>query len=298
MIDDHEWVLARIFHHIATATPYQRSQYLLATGIAILFSLIIARGTASWLPLHAFYLFVLTTTTTYFGLKYTQYFIYFFSITLITMILNGAHLTWQHEVHFIVCGGAIAVGLVFLQWLLIPGFRVRAVRSCRIKTLHALDGMSQALFVCLTNTDYKEDLYVFERRIHVQKTKYFSRVYRLIRLKNCHSEHLPEVRLFNLLMECAQLRRRVSDHTIFSLCRNELLAIAKAMSQIFCNMKWVIQQKSEVIDTEILNEQINQLENLFYSVINVASREPLAFLLFIAGLHAFCEEANDFCRAL
>jgi hypothetical protein len=96
--------------------------------------------------------------------------------------------------------------------------------------------------------------------------------------------------LFDVLMDCAQLRRRVSDHTIFALCAQELTAISNEINKLFTGLSG----SSKSVDTFHLEEKIKLFEDHFHNVLLITSREPLAFVLFIASLKVLREEIDKY----
>lgn len=138
--------------------------------------------------------------------------------------------------------------------------------------------LSRDIFACLLQAEYIDNVYLFERRLHESKRK------SLLCLAKLRESKLDT--LFDLLMDMALLRHRVSDHTIFSLCANELSAISEELSKIFLEMGGVVR------DEIALAEKIQLFEDMFHHVLSVTAREPLAFLLFIASLKAFRKAAE------
>lgn len=146
------------------------------------------------------------------------------------------------------------------------------------KTARALDLLSRDIFACFLQPDYIDNVYLFERRLHESKRK------SLLCLARMRERKLDT--LFDLLMDMALLRHRVSDHTIFSLCSSELSAISEEISKLFLEMSGIVR------DEIVLAEKIQLFEDMFRHVLNVTAREPLAFLLFIASLKAFRKAAE------
>ena len=90
------------------------------------------------------------------------------------------------------------------------------------------------------------------------------------------------------------MRRRVSDHTVFSLCVREMNSISNEINLLIKEMVFVVKNKKDTIDTLPLAEKIELFESIYNNVLRITAREPLAFLLFIAGLKAFRNKIDQF----
>ena len=155
--------------------------------------------------------------------------------------------------------------------------------------MRSLSRLTDEFFSCLLQQAYPKNLYLFERRLHVEKQKYFIAMTKL----NEPIPHLQEKEqvtmqtiehLFDVLMDCMQLRRRVSDHTIFEVCANELTAISKAIQTMFSAILATLNGKKKLLDEEALKNAIKRLEENYLNVLQVTAKEPLVFLLFISSL--------------
>src|SRR5207253_9697227 len=96
--------------------------------------------------------------------------------------------------------------------------------------------------------------------------------------------------LFENMLDYSQLRSRVTDHTTFAVCREELINIAIESDKCLDAVIAHVQQKKIFTSIDPFNQAINQLENNYYQVLQVASNQPLIFLLFIDSLHAFSKK--------
>ncbi len=183
----------------------------------------------------------------------------------------------------------------------IVGWIRRAQRAALITHLISLQ---RDIFSCFLEDTYADNIYLYERRIHLQKAKCMRALLQLTRLQT-PTEKNSFSPLFDLMLDYAQLRWRVSDHTIFTICHDELAAINQAIIT-------VLQQKQQqmtpprsltlqtqpslqqpMIDTEALAVAIDRFEENYQQVLQVTAREPLAFLLFIYSLKAFSKQIVD-----
>ena len=90
------------------------------------------------------------------------------------------------------------------------------------------------------------------------------------------------------------LRHRTSDKTIFSVCKKELTEISAEINQLFSDMAQVLNKKRYHIDVTGLNKHIESLEETYQHILQVTSREPLVFLLFLSSLKALSNEMAKF----
>jgi len=91
--------------------------------------------------------------------------------------------------------------------------------------------------------------------------------------KRCDSIYL-------LLLDCGQLRYRISDHTTFRFCQAEieqirqfLLSLLQDMNHCFTNDQMQVQENDDA--------HLTNLEGIYEMVLQVVMEEPLNFLLFI-----------------
>lgn len=182
---------------------------------------------------------------------------------------------------------AVMLAAVLCQLIFVPRFARRAIRALSIKSLRQFDWISKELFACLIEQAYIDNLYLFEKRVHVRKKRFIHTINKWRYL--AHMVEMPTYlekvdALFDVLMDCAQLRRRVSDHTVFALCKQELAAISNEINKLTVEMILVIKKKKDIIDTLPFSEKIQRFEDNFQHVVMITSREPLAFVLFVASL--------------
>lgn len=243
----------------------------------------------------AIYLFIITFAVTYFGQKYPWYFYFLFAINF-AAILGGCFLpSVQHRFETVLFIITVTLFILLLQFVYFPGFMRGQKRFWTTKSLRYLDLINKEIFSCFLNRDYVSHLYLFERRLHVQKINYMRTMKRLrgvMRLSDTRASVEKIDGLFDILMDCAQLRRRVTDHTIFFLCADELAAIAQEIHKLLVDLILFHQGKKKELDTFPLTEKIQLFENIYHNVLRVTAREPLAFLLFITSLKVFREKVG------
>ena len=157
----------------------------------------------------------------------------------------------------------------------------RSLKSYTRQLHFCLNALQQSVFECFT-PEYPHHLYVFERRLHRAKKKYFKCMQAIQSRFSMNQHDLHRIdHLFDTLMACAQLRRRVSDYTIFTLCQNECDTISRG-----------IERAIHASDTTSLTQSISKFDHLFHHILLAVAKEPLAFVLFISELNAFVEGAG------
>src|SRR3990167_5161070 len=116
------------------------------------------------------------------------------------------------------------IKLPFLQ----KSFHAQVLIS--IKNLILLNAQ---IFESFLQEDYQENIYLYERRLHEEKNhclRGLDLLWKKVEGKTAKSLLLKYDFLYAIMLDYAQLRDRVIDHTVFSLCQNELQDIMKAMN--------------------------------------------------------------------
>jgi len=139
------------------------------------------------------------------------------------------------------------------------------------------------IFSCLLAPDYQDNLYLYERRVHKEK---INCLYWLAELRNYRGIE-DESEWLTLLLDAGQLRRRVTDHTIFGLCSDELMDIEAALIAIIPYLGTI----NSVEPLAFLTASLDSFDDSFEHVIKVSAREPLVFILFLGALRAFRDAA-------
>lgn len=141
----------------------------------------------------------------------------------------------------------------------------------------ALKKLVDDIFACFLHEDYENNLYLYEHRIHNSKTRCLSFIQ-----KHAKGDDVSlMLGIYNGLMDCALLRWRVKDKSVFQICHNEMLAIKDALIAALLS--------SEPESSRALSASITALESLNQSVLQVAAKEPLAFILFVYSLKTLKE---------
>ncbi len=281
-------------------TPAIRAGCAIVTGATALLVLLLVVALNTWFWAVALFVLVASACLTYAGLQFPRYFYCFFIVNVVLVLAVGLHLSWAQFLPISLTIITFTLLFSLIQLCLIPGFTKRKMRALSVQAVRSLDHVQRAILACLIKADYADSLYVYERRLHVSKRDYFKAVTALRPLLEgaSHAYFLNQIsRMFDVLMDMAQLRRRVSDATVFALCRNECIAISETLSALFADMIAVIKQQKETVDAIELSQKIILFEDVFQHVMTIAAKEPLAFILFIASLKVLREEIDGFSRA-
>ncbi len=276
---------------------------MLLTGVAAGLSAFFAASLISLFPVLAIYLFIVTTGCMLLSQCNPHYFLMAFIINLFALISAGLPATMPDSVDrfiFILMGTAIA--LIF-QVVFYFHFVINEWHWFIMMTLRQLRKLNDEIFSCFLQSEYIDNIYLYERRLHLQKNKCMTSIIRLREMTPLIEKSLPEKeknqhrlvqkkadQIFDLLLDCSQLRRRVSDHTTFAVCSNELTAICQEIERLFEGLIAVVMGKKIYPNINMLQEKIQQLEETYNHVLQVSAREPLVFLLFIFSLKALSKE--------
>ena len=277
----------------------QRMKVLLATALICLAAICLADFAGSSIYLLASYLFVITAIAIYLSQQYPQHAYPIFIVNLFA-ILSSYHLSLASDLSSFEKIIAFSLGvLVVLIWQIIfsYGFLQSEWRATVLAAIARLKRLNQEIFACLLHAEYSENVYIFERRLHAQKEKFMQCVVALSGMKKTALEAtvLRKLnRLYDIMLDYAQLRRRVGDYTVLGVCSIELTEIEKEISILFSTVSKRMSNKVYHVNTDALAQSIQRLESNYQQALQVTARDPLVFLLFIASLKAFCEEVANF----
>lgn len=236
-------------------------------------------------------LFVATLTVINLSYRYPRYFYLLQGVNVLiifaTFVLPVSSAIYL-QIYPVVAASCLAAmcQVIFLPWL--TRSQQRAFTVAAIKKLHAVE---KDVFACFIRPEYADNIYLFEHRLHLAKANYFAAISDL----NVNDKHYLQLQIiFDVLMDVAQLRRRVTDFNIFTVCEREMLAIDVVLGEVFAEMREVTLARKDKIDVYPLEEKITQLADHYQAILNVAAKEPLAFLLFIASLNHLCKEVENY----
>lgn len=248
------------------------------------------------------YLFAVTFICLMVEQRYPYYFLIPFTITLFTIVASLQRVPLSLNVDralYIVAGTLVAT---LLQSFLLFKKKYGELFFSLKCVLLSLSSLTQDIFACLLYPEYVDNVYLFERRIHGQKYRFFQSITQLRGISHYvekkiqlnERQVLQEVlnkleMLFDVIVDCGQLRNRVSDYSTFQLCAEELGGITKELKNIFDQLINQSHLNNTQVDVTLLKGKIKRFEENFTNVLQVSAKDPLIFLLFISSLNALCE---------
>jgi hypothetical protein len=223
------------------------------------------------------------------------------ALTLPTMIANSQRM--------IMLGvGVLVVLLCHLLFYLRPikeTFRINIYAS-----LKNLLSLNTVIFASLIDQQYKNNLYLFERRIHLQKNKCvqtfiaFNQRFPKNSHGHCYEKHARIIGqlglLYDALLDCSMLRFRIKDHTILKVCEAELVGILHAINQVMrgwmkvFSRSWLRPKVNSKEHLVTLSQWIFKLEENYQHFLQAIAEDPLAFLLFVESLKSLAKEMENF----
>lgn len=275
---------------------------IIFTGL-LLAALIFVTGfftSKGWLL--AFYLIVITYFFVFFGRLYSTALFATWVVNLLVIVASSFNVTSiqnNQRIFFILLATLIVLLWQSIFW---PYFYHQRWRACVVSVLENLHALNNEIFSCLLQPAYTTNIYLFERRLYLQKEKTLHAFNQLknemdrIKIENRspennHSELFAQLRLlYDIMLDYSLLRLRVTDHTTFGICAQSLTEIVSEIDNAFIEVKSIFLHKKFHIKAELLPKKIKEFEENDQHVLQVAAREPLAFLLFTASLTAFSRE--------
>lgn len=287
---------------IIDGTLVQRFLITLVTG-SLLATIVFIVGcfTHTTGLLIAIVLFIIALCT-YVGQLYPRYSTSALIISIFTILSSSILIPSTDNVQRLI---AMSVGvsvIVILQILYGPYTLAQQWYSQWIGYLRNLRNLNDEIFSCFLQSEYADNLYLFERRLHVRKIECLQTLAKLRKTAQqakredwSHALKQSELVFANML-DYAQLRRRVTDYATFSICSQELTQIFQAITQILKDAEKVQGRQTIEMHVNILRQYVHRLEENYNHVLQIASREPLPFLLFIYSLNTFCTYLEGLCR--
>lgn len=186
----------------------------------------------------------------------------------------------------ILIGAGLLIGFFDPEWWKVSTNIVRYFQSPEKVARKSLRRLNQQVFSCFLKSTYPDNTYLYEHRIHLSKVEFIKAITRLDESRKADSKQVKKLKqLFGAILNNAQLRWRVRDFTVFSVCGEEFAGLAKATDAVLS-----YQQK---LSSTNLDVAIANLEDMFQQVLKISSSEPLVFLLFIAAMKEFAREVAE-----
>jgi|GEM_PF-1278087 uncharacterized membrane protein YgaE (UPF0421/DUF939 family) len=287
----------------------RRITVILVAGLIAAFSAFLSACLAFYPFILAVFLFMLTISCVAVSLRYSEYFFVAFVINLFAIMsgeLPAPVLIIANRFLIITFGMGIAL---FFQVLFYPYFVRNELQSFVVITLRNLKKVNEEIFSCFIDAEYPDNIYLYERRLHLQKNRYMQSIRRLREIISLASRKMDESEsgyyafllgrldlLYDNMLDYSQLRRRVTDHATFSVCLQELSAVSNEIGRVIEGMMMRVMNRNYHLDTDALVRHIKRLEENYTNVLQVAAREPLVFLLFINSLKCFCNAIDAYLK--
>lgn len=303
------WLLwtALLLSLITTGDSFKRRLIMIViTGFASAFMSFAAGCLVSLPILLALFLFIITAVCIVISQRYPEYFLQALIVNLFVIISGGVEMPLvAYAEIFILMSIGIAIAAL-LQIIFYPYFIRNELQSYAVISLRHLKKLNKEIFACFLEPEYSDNIYLYERRLHVQKSQFLhalSRLREVIQLVEtklnekeiaAHELLLSNLELlYENMLDYSQLRRRVTDYATFSLCSQELTKISNEIDKLIEAVIAHVLSKKYYANIQNLNQSINQLDNNYNNVLRIAAREPLVFLLFIDSLNAFGKKLED-----
>lgn len=260
----------------------------------------------------AIFLFLLTFACILFVERYPEFLLIAFVVPIFGIL--GGSITSSFSGHFfklfLILGGGVIV--MMAQFMFFYKFQMDQAHYWLLIAVEHLKVLSDEIFSCFQPA-YTNNVYLFERRIHLQKTRFMRAMYKIrefhkaLGLKSIAPDEVlaqdddardivsPLENLYDILLDCSQLRNRISDSTIFSVCTQEMNGLITEINELFTQLKSSIDKRIKVdFSTLALTQKIMRFDELNQNVLQVTAREPSGFILFIASIKKLEQEMQTF----
>jgi hypothetical protein len=299
---DSKWIIWSALLLMLVTTESFWSQCFIITVSGLLSAVIILLG--EWLvPIS--YLMPLYTSII---LAVAFYFIRYYAIHLWAMLpfsffIILGNQTDQANKNMIVLSIVAGTVAALLPQLITYWHFAKRSQQVRVhEMLKQLKILNQEIFNCYLVSQYQEEKYIYERRIHQAKKYYLRASLSLIEtfpsqsLLKQMANHFDN--LFDIMMSVAQLRARIEDFSIFDVCCAELTAIRDEFDELLKEFSIAYHHKNPTRDVKMFQQQIQQLETLYQRVLQVAAPDPFVFVLFIGSLNDAARELENLMTLL
>lgn len=156
------------------------------------------------------------------------------------------------------------------------------------EALHALINLNDDIFACLLQSDYGTNVYLYERRIHYRKAQYLHVLKKINReFKDATKDDVvAKIKsTYSDLLDISQIRRRVKDYTTFALCQPEFKKISHEIKRLLQTVNIYFVTNKIQIDLKPFARAVQQLDDNYHHVLQIAAKEPIVFALFIQSLN-------------
>jgi hypothetical protein len=273
-------------------------QFIILMAVAF-FTALLAFATsqlANYTYLLAFFLLALTFVMVYLGLKQASLWAATFIASFYAILSAGVATTFAGGIerfYCIVLGFAIAI---FVQIILMRGRLEVDVGLVMANSLLRLARLSQAIFLCYVTHNYEEEHFNYEKKLHKCRSGFLYEInqarYLLSKIAKSEQQHFYLMlgyieQMYEILQSLSLLINRVKDHSTFSVADKEFLAISSSVDAHFRRLAKAIHTKEvKAEQSNVLSEDIYELEEINRTVLQVVAEDPLVIMIFIQDLYA------------
>jgi|SRR5579872_2227269 len=184
---------------------------------------------------------------------------------------------------------------------------MRLLKAC-IKYFNALNQLQKIIFSCFFKQDYIVNYYFYEQKIHKARLKLFRAIKKIRGLATKDNPvNLAKLEnLYEIIFSLDTLKLRVADHATFEMCEMEFKKLSACLSNTLEYINLFLDKQQHVhsdLDNIAkmmgkLSHQIDALEELYRSTLQVVAKDPIFFLFFVQDLMAFRDELESFLLEL
>lgn len=217
---------------------------------------------------------------------------YFFNALIISLIAIIS-ISVTPDSYMMLLAGGIVLAFQLILWPFFLSYEMKLSQKWVIRHLRELN---QEIFACFLAPHYKNNLYLYEHRIHDQTQqvlRWLDRLRHLELMKLIKSKTKENITVkfetfYANTLDFGQLRLRVTDQATFELCQKEMKTISLALNQIYRQYP-----KLTSAALESFNQSIKRFEENYQQVLQVASTNPVDFLLFINSMKMLHKEFSS-----
>lgn len=287
-------------------TVWERILILVLTGAIAAITSLLAYYVSFTIVSQVIYLFTVTFICIYLSEYYPRMAIPLLVVNLIAILStsflanrlsNIERAGWILSAFLLAAGG---------QLFFLLRFVTNELQQYTIQTIKNLQGLNNAVFMCLLESSYFENFYFFERRLHMEKIKVMQANLRLQEIALLAEEKssmtkkqiLEKIvntfdKLIDIVIDYSQIRRRVADHSVFQLCNNELIYLYAEIDKTMNQLKNNILRYKKNWHNNNLKLAIERFEENYEAVLKINSADPMVFLLFIDSLKSFLHTIQE-----
>ncbi|MHB1948916.1 MAG: FUSC family protein [Gammaproteobacteria bacterium] len=265
--------------------------FVFICGISLVLNVYIANDITMNDVLLPLYLFLTTFASVYIGFLKSKFFLAAFIINIVGIISAGIPVSDEFlffRVEGVLLG--VVVGIV-ITILFVPTSQRSLIRQQFIETLMNMNELQKKTFFVYFKRDYTQKHFLYEKELHQLREKVLISLQRITQ-QQVGFDTLQH--LFEITVTLGELRYRVKDSATFEVCEKEFQSVSDNMSRIFQQLIKKIRGKKIVdLSLEQFALAIESVETIYRSTLQVVSKEPLIFLIFIQDLFAMYDEFNS-----